>query len=507
MGCGIPGKPGRTSPVSKPGGTGNGYDKNRGTKPLVCGPDEVVNPCGNLCEPTCENAFGKLKLCPRICKPTACVCKPNYYRKDGKCVPQQSCEKPGTAGTDNMTSYGDEPIVPDGQNNSCEDSECEEGMVCVEGETESVCVAKDPANNCETTICPTGAVCEYRETECIPDKACFAEAVCVEYTTSDSTPMPTGTTNTYVDEPETGGSDENLCLNFPCPSGMKCSLQTGEPKCIPITTRSTPKPTETKTYVDEPETGGPEPNPCFNFPCPSGQECSLQTGEAKCVPKGMRCSINETFAPCGNICEGKCSDVGNLPRPCRPICAPEACACKDGFYRNEAGDCVEKKDCVLSEEISHEDKEEMLKVCGENEKVNKCGRQCENNCTQAGKGPTKCKPLCAEPACVCDDGYYRNSLGKCVLERLCSTTCPPNEHGNACGDLCELSCDEQLNKERELPCIEVCAPPACVCNDGYIRLKRGGPCVPKNSCPKKLLPTGSTGDNSNPYKKRRFHSQ
>ncbi|EYC14144.1 hypothetical protein Y032_0041g365 [Ancylostoma ceylanicum] len=346
------------------------------------------------------------------------------------------------------------------------------------------------ANNCETTVCPTGAVCEYRETECIPDKACFAEAVCVEYDTSDSTPMPTGTTKTYVDEPGTGGSDENPCLNFPCPNGKKCSLQTGEPKCIPIATGSTPKSAgTTKTYVDEPETGGPEPNPCFNFPCPSGQECSLQSGEAKCVPKGMKCSVNETFAQCGNICEGKCSNVGNIPRPCPPICAPEACACKEGFFRNEAGDCVEKKDCVLK--------------CGENEKVNKCGRHCENSCTQAGKGPVKCKPPCTEPACVCEDGYYRNSLGKCVLERLCSTTCPPNEHGSACGDLCELSCDEQLNKERELPCIEVCAPPACVCNDGYLRLKRGGPCVPKNSCPKKPSPTGYSGDNNNPYKKRR----
>ncbi|KAL6743301.1 hypothetical protein Aduo_016355 [Ancylostoma duodenale] len=451
MGCGIPGKPGKTSPVSKPGGavqTGNKYGMNQGTKPLVCGRDEVVNPCGSLCEPTCENAFGKLKPCPRICKPPACVCKPDYYRKDGKCVPQQSCEKPRSAGTDTMTSYGDEPIVPDGQNNSCEDSECEEGMVCVEGETESVCVAKDPANNCETTICPTGAVCEYRETECIPDKACFAEAVCVEHDSSGSTPKPTGTT---------------------------------------------------KTYVDEPETGGPEPNPCFNFPCPTGQECSLQSGEAKCVSKGMKCSVNETFSQCGNICEGKCSNVGNIPRPCLPICAPEACACKDGFYRNEAGDCVEKKECVLTLLI--------LTECGENEKVNNCGRHCENSCTQAGKGPTKCKPPCNEPACVCDDGYYRNTLGKCVLERLCSTTCPPNEHGSACGDLCELSCDEQLNKERELPCIEVCAPPACVCNDGYLRLKRGGPCVPKNSCPKKSLPIGSSGDNSNPYKKRRYHSQ
>ncbi|RCN44051.1 hypothetical protein ANCCAN_09996 [Ancylostoma caninum] len=71
----------------------------------------------------------------------------------------------------------------------------------------------------------------------------------------------------------------------------------------------------------------------------------------------------------------------------------------------------------------------------------------------------------------------------------------------------EQAANPSFLKERELPCIEVCAPPACVCNDGYIRLKRGGPCVPKNSCPKKLLPTGSTGDNSNPYKKRRFHSQ
>ncbi|KIH46699.1 trypsin Inhibitor like cysteine rich domain protein, partial [Ancylostoma duodenale] len=59
--------------------------------PLKCDENEQVDECGNRCEPTCENAYGKVKVCVLICDPPACVCKPNYYRKNGKCVPQRDC--------------------------------------------------------------------------------------------------------------------------------------------------------------------------------------------------------------------------------------------------------------------------------------------------------------------------------------------------------------------------------------------------------------------------------
>ncbi|ETN72713.1 trypsin Inhibitor like cysteine rich domain protein [Necator americanus] len=399
----------------------NGYYRNMDGEcvaeidcPFNCGQNEQLNPCGSRCEPTCENAFGKPKACVKICDPPACVCKPDYYRKDGKCVPQMGCGVPSASATkvDTMTSYVDEPLVPSKEGSSCADTECEEGMVCVEGDIQAKCVAKDPADNCETKKCPSGAMCEYRETECIPDKACFAEAVCTGDGNTGSTPGPTGST---------------------------------------------------KTYVDEPETGGPEPNPCFNFKCPNGQECSLQSGEAKCVPKMMK--------------------------------------------------------------------------CGENEKMNQCGKHCENHCTNAGKGPIQCKAPCTKPACVCDDGYYRNSLGKCVLERLCSltgpcanapcglgwqcipiegkarclpvpnpcdkfscasdedcaldhglpycqkkiTTCPQNETRQECGSLCEGLCLLTILGNLTCGVANVCSWPSCACNEGYYR-DAFGHCVLEEEC-------------------------
>ncbi|KHJ89885.1 trypsin Inhibitor like cysteine rich domain protein [Oesophagostomum dentatum] len=59
----------------------------------ACGDDEVVNQCGNECEPGCENAFGEPKICIEVCYPPACVCKPNLYRRNGKCVTKSQCRK------------------------------------------------------------------------------------------------------------------------------------------------------------------------------------------------------------------------------------------------------------------------------------------------------------------------------------------------------------------------------------------------------------------------------
>uniref|UniRef100_A0A1I7X519 TIL domain-containing protein n=1 Tax=Heterorhabditis bacteriophora TaxID=37862 RepID=A0A1I7X519_HETBA len=85
-----------------------------------CGKDEILNKCGSRCEPTCENALGKPVLCPFICDPPACVCKPNLYRLNGKCVTKDKCQSELRQFTYKkykhfcylMTGYGDEPIVP-----------------------------------------------------------------------------------------------------------------------------------------------------------------------------------------------------------------------------------------------------------------------------------------------------------------------------------------------------------------------------------------------------------
>ncbi|VDM74473.1 unnamed protein product [Strongylus vulgaris] len=80
-----------------------------GDCPLKCGENEQINSCGNRCEPTCENAYGQPKICVLICDPPACVCRPNYYRQNGKCVPQRECPPPNNV---RSLNYADELITP-----------------------------------------------------------------------------------------------------------------------------------------------------------------------------------------------------------------------------------------------------------------------------------------------------------------------------------------------------------------------------------------------------------
>jgi len=53
-----------------------------------CPQNEVVNGCGNLCEPQCNKPH---RVCPQLCGLPACVCKSDYVRHGSVCVPNQKC--------------------------------------------------------------------------------------------------------------------------------------------------------------------------------------------------------------------------------------------------------------------------------------------------------------------------------------------------------------------------------------------------------------------------------
>lgn len=53
------------------------------------------------------------------------------------------------------------------------------------------------------------------------------------------------------------------------------------------------------------------------------------------------------------------------------------------------------------------------------------------------------------------------------------------EHVNYCGNACERTCSNVL--QRIVPCPRICGPPACECNRGYARYN--GVCVGKRECP------------------------
>uniref|UniRef100_A0A1I7X5E9 Trypsin Inhibitor like cysteine rich domain protein n=1 Tax=Heterorhabditis bacteriophora TaxID=37862 RepID=A0A1I7X5E9_HETBA len=173
---------------------------------------------------------------------------------------------------------------------------------------------------------------------------------------------------------------------------------------------------------------------------------------------------NETLSGCGNICEGKCEQVGKGPVACPEICLPPACACKEGFYRQATGECVDIRDCTLT--------------CGPNEEGNPCGNLCEPTCQNAiSNEPVICPAICGPPACVCQPNFYRKNK-VCVPKSQCLDSCGKNEQINRCGSRCEETCENAFGLIK--PCPHICDPPACVCKPNFYR--KDGKCVPRDQC-------------------------
>ncbi|XP_035220585.1 zonadhesin-like isoform X2 [Stegodyphus dumicola] len=115
--------------------------------------------------------------------------------------------------------------------------------------------------------------------------------------------------------------------------------------------------------------------------------------------------------------------------------------------------------------------------CPENEEFVHCINLC-NNCLDKGRCVTD---VCVS-GCDCVEGYYRNTDGLCVPERLCDITnvnsCPENEIFLECGLACPLNCSSR-NKPRT--CTYQCIR-GCFCRPGFLR-NDYGICVPEKECP------------------------
>ncbi|XP_063962432.1 zonadhesin-like isoform X2 [Lytechinus pictus] len=180
----------------------------------------------------------------------------------------------------------------------------------------------------------------------------------------------------------------------------------------------------------------------------------------QCPPS---CGENEVFSNCDSICRRTCENK-NLNLACKAPCSP-GCVCDEarGFIRdrNENGQCILESQCPP--------------VCGENESpgCEACQKTCEN------KNQKLPCPLNCEESCVCDDGYVRDGNGRCVLEAECpDPDCGENESYTSCGSACPKTCE---NKDEEQFCITLCVE-GCFCDDGFLR-DENGRCVLESECP------------------------
>ncbi|OCT73548.1 hypothetical protein XELAEV_18036527mg [Xenopus laevis] len=125
-----------------------------------------------------------------------------------------------------------------------------------------------------------------------------------------------------------------------------------------------------------------------------------------------KCPDNMHYSTCGSTCPLTCENFrsGTI---CRNDCA-EGCFCNKGYvlHADIPMLCVEEKQCPLCA---------GGKCICEHEKrqFNSCGSQCPFNCQNLNFF-TPCGRKCVD-GCFCQEGYFSNSQGDCVLKDDCNT--------------------------------------------------------------------------------------
>uniref|UniRef100_A0A0N5A4X2 TIL domain-containing protein n=1 Tax=Parastrongyloides trichosuri TaxID=131310 RepID=A0A0N5A4X2_PARTI len=146
------------------------------------------------------------------------------------------------------------------------------------------------------------------------------------------------------------------------------------------------------------------------------------------------CPGNYTYLTCG-VCHEHC---GNINTICTMECKTAGCYCIAHAAFNDENECILKADCkegdsdnpnfislntssenTLGKYIFVNNTEFQIgtEECEQNEKWNECGNACENSCNDE---KVICPAICGPGACVCEQGFVRNTDGECILKSECS---------------------------------------------------------------------------------------
>ncbi|XP_077288665.1 zonadhesin-like [Arctopsyche grandis] len=463
-----------------------GYTRDSATGQCVLTPDcpppscpgshEVYTACGGPgCEEICPLVFGGRTIqqfkyisgkatCPTGCSTPACVCAEGYTRDSatGQCVLTPDCPPPSCPGSHEVYT-------------ACGGPGCEEICPLVFG-GRTIQQFKYISGK---ATCPTGC----------STPAC----VCAEGYTRDSA------TGQCVLTPD--------CPPPSCPGSHEVYTVCGGPGCEGIC----PLVFSGRTIQQLKYNSGKAtcPTGCSTPACVCAEGYTRDSATGQCVltpdcPPPSCPGSHEVYTACGGPgCEATCPLVfsGRTIQQfkyisgratCPTGCSTPACVCAEGYTRDSAtGQCVLTPDCPPP---SCPGSHEVYTACG--------GIGCDTNCPTSlrsiqniGKisGKAVCSATCSTPACVCASGYYRNSMGQCVLIEACPPlTCPgPNQVYTVCGGVgCGTNCPSAMQR-RNLNLLQItgravcpvgCTTPGCICASGYAKDSTGN-CILIASCP------------------------
>ncbi|KAK0412474.1 hypothetical protein QR680_006228 [Steinernema hermaphroditum] len=231
-----------------------------------------------------------------------------------------------------------------------------------------------------------------------------------------------------------------------------------------------------------------------------------------------KCGKNEHFSPSEcNGCDMTC--FAREHTICPAMCHPPQCMCNPGFYRDPMNRCVAPAQCPAVLPPFQDDKQVVPSAaeepkCGKNEHFSSSNcNGCDMTCF--AREHTICPAMCHPPQCMCNPGFYRDPMNRCVAPAQCPAVLPPfrgtpepknvvsrnAEEEPKCGKNEHFSpsecngCDMTCFAREHTICPAMCHPPQCMCNPGFYRdpMKR---CVAPAQCPAVLPPF--TGDAKQP---------
>ncbi|XP_054163113.1 zonadhesin-like [Oppia nitens] len=427
-----------------------------------CGLFEKFKKCGCDCRELCQNRHN-ISSCPPIAKSYKCFCINGFFRKDGKCVPEDQCDGLHQKG---LTDFADNAALDRSKNTTCtavnqEFNDC--GSKCMEScdamDSPTLCVTFGP-NRCDAP----GCYCKegYYKNE---NNTCVSEEKCEHDLDLDTRPPFLTTEFTTEMSTESGAPIDR-----------------------------TP---DTTTLSENEEAAAKEREKTDTSPL--------------VVTTPTHCSDNEVYSECGNRCMESLENKNNNSK-CDIKWCDIGCFCKPNFFRNEEGLCVEEKPTEKDDDDDDDDDKDddydgnceattpttetcevdtptpescevesfglpIGTICPQNEMYKECGSKCmekiETLTEQLG-----CDNSC-ESGCFCESGLYRNRNGFCVQP---PPLCPHNEKYSDCGNRCMESIQNIYVKKR---CNQDKCDIGCFCIPGYFR-DVDGKCIEKP----RICPTG-----------------
>ncbi|XP_037299545.1 zonadhesin isoform X3 [Manduca sexta] len=433
---------------------------------IICAQNEEYSLCTQvLCRPQfCDEIYGSpVHNCSleesESCNP-GCVCKEGYLRDDnGICVLEEECKR----------------------KSPCPEHETE--VLCKNACSESVCPREGSESYACLDVClGPGCACERNYSRasngtCIPTIDC-PPFDCSARPNEIYVACPSCVSDSCEDIGKTRDSCSRWALIEPCTPTCRCAPgfnRNDEDLCVPTTQCHDSVGLRSKRYA-------------------AAVEGNMKMPEKKCLRP-------HEFYDCGSACDNVCSNLHLQNRtncPIKNIVCNPGCYCRDGYARDETGNCVPVDKCnnpaLRAKRATQKDLFPVKECNGPNEFF-QCGPACDNVCATLDKQNRTHCPLVnvmCNSRCYCNDGYARDDRGICIPVEQCrkpaSDSNKPEGHCTGPNEIytCQKSCPPglcfSLVARFKCDATEECKP-QCACKPGYLRVHEKSACVPICECP------------------------